>query len=385
MDNKDNEVLEPEVITEVERIKNNAIATMHNKFIEARYRLTIEEQRIILALISLIQPEDEDFKDYKIPVNVLQELTGTKRKDIHAAVKEAVERLLKRTIIIETEKDFEAFNFISYGRYRRGEGYFVVSIDKHLKPYLLKLKERFTRIPLKYIFPLRSVYAIRLYELLKQYENTGFRVDYLPDLREMLGVEPEEYKRFFDFEKRVLKPAIKEINEKTDIEVSYKKKKTGRKITHIEFEVRPKPKASNIKDEKEIIEKVKKLNQDTTQTTKSPSQTLDIRGQENVILETEDLWRNTLKILEYKYNAKPEDIDILREYTYARYKTDVKPKMMVVSTDIEVEKGKQKIRELLSKYWLQIKEIVRIETAGNYEAKVNKNIIEKGKDMPVEP
>jgi len=242
------------------------IATMHNKFVEARYRLTIEEQRIILALISLIQPEDEDFKDYKIPVNVLQELTGTKRKDIYTAVKEAVERLLKRTIIIETEKDFEAFNFISYGRYRKGEGYFVISIDKHLKPYLLKLKEKFTRIPLKYIFPLRSTYAIRLYELLKQYENTGFRVDYLPNLREMLGVEPGEYIRFDNFERKVLKTAIKEINEKTDIEVSYEKKKTGRKITHIEFKIKPK----NVNEG------------DTTQIEKIPSENIDIQGQEQM-------------------------------------------------------------------------------------------------------
>ena len=280
MDNNSSEVTNPEIITEVEDIKNNAIATMHNKFVEARYKLTIEEQRILLALISLIQPDDEDFKDYKIPVSVLKELTGTKRKDIYTAIKEAVERLLKRTIIIETEKDFEAFNLISYGRYRRGEGYFIISIDKHLKPYLLKLKERFTKIPLKYIFPLRSVYAIRLYELLKQYEKAGCRVNHIKDLREMLGIEEDEYKRFFDFERRVLKLAIDEINKKTDLEVSYKKKKTGRKITHIEFTIKTKHKASNDKDEREIFEKVKMLNVGyTPKLTKTPSETLDIQGQ----------------------------------------------------------------------------------------------------------
>ena len=263
---KDGEIIEPEVITEVDEIKNNALATMHNRFVEARYKLTVEEQRIMLALISLIQPDDEDFKDYKIPVSVLKELTGTKRKDIYSAVKEAVERLLKRTIKIETEEGFEAFNFISYGRYKRGEGYFIVSIDKHLKPYLLQLKERFTSIPLKYIFPLRSTYSIRLYELLKQYESTGFRVDYLPELREMLGIEPNEYPRFDNFERKILKVAIKEINEKTDLEVSYTKKKTGRKITHIEFEIKPKRRV-DISNEGY-----------TTKSEKTSSQTIDTQG-----------------------------------------------------------------------------------------------------------
>jgi len=105
---------------------------------------------------------------------------------------------------------------------------------------LLKLKEKFTKIPLKYLFTFRSTYSIRLYELLKQYENTGFRIDELSELREMLGVEPNEYKRFEAFERKVLKVAVKEINKKADIEVSYKKKKTGRKITHIEFYIKQK-------------------------------------------------------------------------------------------------------------------------------------------------
>jgi len=314
----------------------------------------------------------EDLKKYKIPVSIFQDLLGTNRKDTYNVVKRALEGLLSKPIKIETvnskgKRKFKIFNFISYGEYVEGEGNFIIKIESEFKPYLLGLKEFFSRIPIKYTYVLRSRYAIRLYELLKQYENTGFRIDYVSDLREMLGVEDNEYKVFSDFEKRVIKPAVKEINEKTDLEVSYIKKKTGRKITHIEFEI----KSKNVKiggNTKEV---------------KSPSESLDIQGQEDVIWETEDLWRNTLKILEYKYNAKPEDIDVLREYTYARYKTDVEPKMMVIFTDIEVEKGKQRIRELLNKYWLQIKEILKIETVGSYKPAVHKSIVEKGKNMTI--
>ena len=371
MDNKENDVIIPEVVEKVEKIKNNAIATMHNQLVEARLKLTIEEQRIMLALISLIEPEDEDFKDYKIPVSLLQELAGTKRKDIYSAVKGALERLLKRTIVIETETDLEMFNFLSYGKYKRGEGYFIVSIDKHLKPYLLQLKEKFTKIPLKYIFPLRSVYAIRLYELLKQYEHTGYRIDYILNLRDMLDIEPYEYPRFVDFDKWVLKRAIKEINEKTDIEVSYKKKRTGRKITHIEFEIKSKRKKSKIGD--------------TTETTKTPSQSLDIQGQKQVEKDYQpktDLWATVLTILENRYDAEPDDIDLLQLYVYPVYKTDTEPKRMVLHTDIATEKGKQAIRETLKKYWEQIKEIVKVETFENYIPAISKSMFEKGKELP---
>ena len=296
------EAVKPEVIEEVEDIRDNAVATMHNKFVEARYKLTIIEQRIMLSLISLVEPEDEDFRDYKIPVKVLQELAGTKRKDIYEAINEATDRLMSRILKIELEdeegnKYFEKFSFISYARYKEGEGYFIVSIDKYLKPFLLKLKERFTKIPLKYIFPLRSVYSIRLYELLKQYQETGYRIDKIEDLREMLGVEEHEYKAFKDFERRVIKKAVSEINEKTDLQVSYVKKKTGRKITHIEFYIEQKQGYP-------------------TEITKTPSQSIDTQGSIKGLSETftkpkkfdkNSFW-NEVKDYRKKY------MEILQEY-----------------------------------------------------------------------
>ncbi len=333
----------------VDRIHKNSIATMHNKLIEARYKLTLEEQRIFLALVSLIDKNDEDFKDYKISVQVLKELTGTKRKDIYSAIKEAVSRLLKRTILIETENDFEAFNLISYAKYKKGEGYFIISIDKHLKPYLLKLKEKFTSVSLAYIFRLRSVYSIRLYELLKQYEDTSYRIDEVSTLKEMLGIEKNEYKDWRNFERIVLKKAVQEINEKTDLEVSYKKKKTGRKITHIEFEIHSK-KANEIED---------------TETENSTSESVDIQAQKN-----NDLWEDTLHLLLTVYDADEEDIEFFKDFAIVKYKTDTKPKQMIIDTKLEDKENRKQFLDVLLKYFHLIKQIVATETNHNYEAKV---------------
>ena len=352
--------MDKEGLIKVDKVNKNAVATMHNKFIEARYKLTLEEQRIFLSLISLIQPDDEDFKDYKISVKAISELIGTKHKNMYRVLDEATDRLMQRIIKIEAidendKKIFKKFAFISYAEYKEGEGYLIISIDKHLKPYLLQLKEQFSKVPLKYLFKLRSTYAVRLYELLKQYENTGYRVDYLLDLREMLGVEENEYKRFSDFEKRVLKQAIEEINEKTDLEVSYKKKKTGRKITHIEFEIRSKQGYPS-QEEDNYLEDI-------------DIQPLDFGS---------DLWGGTLKILENVFGADVNDIDELKEWTIAKYKTDTMPKQMIIDTIIapNLKEERRKLLKILLRYWNAIKEIVKTETNGNYEPKVNKKWVD---------
>jgi len=294
MKEEEEKLINPEVFEEVGKLKENQIATMHNKLIEARYSYTKEEQRLVLVLVSLIEPHDEDFKHYMIPVKILYDLIGSKRKDIYETVKKTIEGILKKPIKIEFineegKKQFKMFNFIRYGEYIEGEGYFIVGIAPELKPYLLKLKERFTKIPLEIVLRLRSKYAIRLYELLKQYENTGFRVDYLPDLREMLGVEPEEYKDFRDLEKKVLKVAVKEINEKTDLQVNYMKKKTGRRITHIEFYFSLKSEYKN---------KQKNVGQgNTIETIKKLSQTFAIQRRKMKTLKpTEEKWKSIARI-----------------------------------------------------------------------------------------
>ena len=355
MEKREYDVIIPEMV-EMNKISKKAVANIHNALIQSRHKLSVEEIRLMDTIISFIQPEDEEFKRYKIPVSIFQELYGTQRKDIYGVVKRAVEGLLSKPIKIESlnskgKKVFEMFNFISYGRYEEGSGCFYVEIDRNFKPYLIELKEFFSRIPIKYTYVLKSTYAIRLYELLKQYENTGFRVDSLPDLREMLGVEPEEYSRFDNFERRVIKPAVKEINEKTDLEVSYTKKRTGRKISHIEFEVKSKnAKIGN-----------------TTETTKSPSESIDIQGQKmEKNFNSEDLWKGVLKILEYNYGIHPVDIDFLRDKTRVEYNAKLTPKEIVV---FPVE-DENLVKGILEEMKPKIDEIVKIETGGTYVFKI---------------
>jgi Initiator Rep protein, WH2/Initiator Replication protein, WH1 len=106
-----------------------------------------------------------------------------------------------------------------------------------LKPYLLHLKDQFTSIALQYAIQLRSVYAIRIYELLKQYQRLRQRTLAVAELRRMLAIDEHKYTLIKDFRRRVIDIAQREINGKTDLCFEYEPIKTGRKITHFRFRI----------------------------------------------------------------------------------------------------------------------------------------------------
>ncbi len=84
-----------------------------------------------------------------------------------------------------------------------------------------------------------STYAIRLYELLIQWGSVGEREIELTWLRQQFQLD-DKYKAIKDFKKRVLEPAVSNINEHSDIEVQGVQRKTGRTVTHLKFTFAPK-------------------------------------------------------------------------------------------------------------------------------------------------
>lgn len=111
-----------------------------------------------------------------------------------------------------------------------------LKLHNDLKPFLLGLKERFTSYRLEYVIALRSIFSIRLYELLKQYENSKYRMRYITieELKDRLEIKGN-YKTYGMFKKRILIVAKEEINRKTDINFDFveitnnKEKEKGRK------------------------------------------------------------------------------------------------------------------------------------------------------------
>ena len=100
----------------------------------------------------------------------------------------------------------------------------------------------FTQYLLEQTASMKSSYSVRLYELLIQWKKIKktptFNLEYF---RLQLGVHTDEYKLMSDFKKRVLDSAITEINQHTDIDVTYEQHKAGRTITGFTFKFTVKP------------------------------------------------------------------------------------------------------------------------------------------------
>lgn len=216
------------------------IVRKSNVLIEASYKLSTQEQRIILYLVSQIRPEDDDFKEYSIAVKDFASLVGLQHHDKYEDVREITKKLIGRVFTIKSETADLQVSWLSSAEYIHGKGTVVLSFDSKLKPFLLQLKSRFTKYKLYQVMQLKSSFSIRLYELLKQYQSLGVRVLEVAALREQLGIEKEQYKNFNDFKRFVLLAAKEELAEKTDISFDFEEIKVGRGVGKIRFDIKSK-------------------------------------------------------------------------------------------------------------------------------------------------
>ncbi len=218
-----------------------------NRLIEARYRLTLGEQRLILHLCSLIHSTDEDFKSYEIRVKDFAKMFNLeKRNNIYKAVEDAAKELAGKRLDISRDGKEIYVSWLSYVEYVEGSGIVKVEFHRSLKPYLLQLQEygNFTKFQMNHVVSFKSQYSIRIYELLKAEAfkakqgkfNRYFRLE---DFRLILGIAKNEYDVFSNLRRKVIDPAVEEVSEHTDLEIEeVRYGRIGRKITDITFVVK---------------------------------------------------------------------------------------------------------------------------------------------------
>jgi plasmid replication initiation protein len=217
------------------------LVTKSNMLIEANYKLGVVEQKIILCLASNIKPSDADFKTYTLPIKEFNELLGLKGHPKYGELRKITKELMQKVFQVRINKKVIQVAWLSYVAYNESEGTIDIRFDPFLRPYLLELKREFTSYKLENVVKLKSSYAIRIYELLKQYEKLKERTFPLTELRKILGAE-DIYPAYANFKQRVLVPAQKELQKKTDIHFEIEEIKLGRKTDKVKFII--------VKDEK---------------------------------------------------------------------------------------------------------------------------------------
>lgn len=242
----------------------NHVVFQHNNLIEARYTLNLQEKRIIFLLMSEINPNDHILKKHYLKIEELIRLVGLKGQSAYSEIKRITLNLIKKELTVERVDKSEKLqtNWLSCAEYKDNEGIVGLAINSHLRPFLLQLRGHYTILQREAVLKIKSVYGVRLYELLKQKETFRSRDFDLEDLRYFCGIDDSTYSRYVDFKRRVLEIAKREINDKTDIRVEYEEIKHGRKVKGIRFKIMSNPSYFETKEERERKQFLKHLQEE---------------------------------------------------------------------------------------------------------------------------
>ena len=230
------------------------VVAQSNALVNAHYKqnYTVQEQRTILWVISEIHKEDYfngqyENKSIRISSQKYADIMGVSVKNVYRDAKKIGERLMSKVLKLETEKGWEMFHWFSSMEYIKIESVIEVVVSNRLIPHIIQLKDNFTKFKLNNILFLNSSYAIKLYQLLAQYKSLGVRSIQVDELRSLLGIEKlKTYTLYGNIKSKILEVSKKEINQHTDLIISYVEIKKGRKVDSIKFKITDKNESTDI-------------------------------------------------------------------------------------------------------------------------------------------
>ena len=214
------------------------LVVQHNALVNAQFSLNITELRLFLEMLARISPQDTEFVKCQVEIHNIVEATSNN----YAHVRKMVDSFGGSKLRIEKlgpdgrrrqKRIFTVIPLVEYAEYREGEGVVEAQFNKRLLPYLLELRDNFTKAQLAELLKLKSPSSFRIYWLLREYASFGRRTMPLEELKTILGLV-EEYDRFNNFRVRILDRAQQELAD-TDTAFTYKTIKEGREVVAIEF------------------------------------------------------------------------------------------------------------------------------------------------------
>jgi plasmid replication initiation protein len=213
-----------------------------NKIVEAGYKLTLNEQRTVLACLAQVNSMEELLKtdEFELSAKDFAELFDVSAENAYQALTDVAKSLFSRYVVLDNPypdrpkiKRLE-MRWISSIEYLPDEGKIILCFSQKILPFLSELKVTFTKYRLEHIGKMTCIYAIRLYELLAQWQSVGKREVEIDWLKKQFQLD-ENYDRMDNFKARVLDPAVKDINENSNFNVVWEQRKTGRRVTHLTF------------------------------------------------------------------------------------------------------------------------------------------------------
>ncbi|HEO1828410.1 MULTISPECIES: replication initiation protein RepM [Acinetobacter] len=229
-----------------------------NALINASYNLDLAEQRLILlAILEARESNTPSDRDLTIHAESYINHFNVHRNTAYKVLKDACKNLFERRFSYQklTAKgnlENVMSRWVQRVSYVENEALVRIRFSDDVVPLITNLEKHFTSYELEQVSSLTSAYAIRLYELLIAWRSTG-KVSMLEtkELRSRLGVLDTEHQRMESFKRRVLEPAIQQINDHTDIKAEYEQHKRGRSIIGFSFRFKQKQQTKNIESKRD--------------------------------------------------------------------------------------------------------------------------------------
>lgn len=220
----------------------------HNALTNARYEYTELQLDLFFFIISKLRKGEKDTV-YQLDITELSSLTGKRYNAayLHKATADMGSRMLE----VEDANEYQQLWMFQRIRYLKGQGIIEFDLTRHVLPYLFDLKNNFTSYELAAALRLTSKYAKRIYQHCSQWKNLGETKKYdILDFKRMLGIVDDKgtdkMPRISDFKTSVLDLATKQINEHTELHISYTLEKKGKAFKNIVFTVKPQALAETI-------------------------------------------------------------------------------------------------------------------------------------------
>jgi plasmid replication initiation protein len=194
---------------------------------------SVFEPRLVALVASRVTVEDEDFKEYKIPIDELfREDGGETIKRVEAVS----DSLQSRVITIPDEDGWTKYNVFMKSKFSASERCIIAQFHPDLKPHYLALKGHFTQYALFEFLLLPSVYSQRIFEILKSWQPSYPEITLpIQELYEQLDVPDSHKKDFGNFRKRVLVQAHRDIHKHTSLRYEWEPIKRGRSVVGVRF------------------------------------------------------------------------------------------------------------------------------------------------------
>lgn len=221
---------------------------MSNDLIKGKSNLSLNELKLLRLTIMQVIAEDKDLMTYQIRIVELAKMLEISRQNLYTEVMEMCKHLLQEIVYIgdgNPKHKWKMYQWCSTCEY--DEGTITIKLHEKLKPHLIQLKEHYTQYMLQDILMLKTVYAVRLYELIREemkgqkaYADKTVTVSLCVETIRKATDTEKKYAQIGIFKLRVIESALKEINEKSCYNITYDDIKKSRKIVGFKFKIESK-------------------------------------------------------------------------------------------------------------------------------------------------